>query len=104
MQCAGESAASEEFTRLGLFLENVSKCAGDVLEDLAVLLSRQARRDADVGDEELVVLATYRKSPELRAAREERLHLQIELRLDFHGSTVFPARCASGPAPRARTA
>src|SRR5205823_7212688 len=64
-------------------------------------LCREARSDADIGNEKLVVLAAHRKSAEFRAAREERLDLVLKLRLDFHGSTLFPAHCEGAHAPGA---
>src|SRR5260221_1081558 len=97
-----EGAPAEEFRSVRFFLEELCKRPGDVLEDLAVLLRGEPRRDADVGDEEFVVLAAHRKSAELRAALEERLHLLIKLRLDSHGSTLFPRGCASPSRTRAR--
>src|SRR6266850_954291 len=98
--CKGSSP--QQLRSVRLLLEELGQGARDVLEDLAVLLRGEPRHDADVGDEELVVLAAHRKSPEFRAALEERLHLLIELGFDSHGSTVSLAGCASAPRTRAR--
>src|SRR5207253_547795 len=87
-----------------LIFEEFGERAGDILEYFAVLLGRQARRDTHVGNEKLVVLGAHREARELGAAREEGLHLLLELRAQFHGSTVAPRDCAMVSSPRARPA
>src|SRR5689334_4252795 len=79
MQRTRERAPAQQLREVRLLLEDFGQRARDVLEDLAVLLRREARRNADVRDEELVVLAAHRKSAQFRTAREERLHLLLKL-------------------------
>src|SRR5688572_22081225 len=78
MQGAGEGAAAEDVTRLGLGLEQLGERLGDVLEDLAVLLGREPRGNADVADEELVVVATHREPTQIGAAREKGFELVLD--------------------------
>src|SRR6185503_20110726 len=66
VQRPGEGLAAQVLGGLRRFLEELGQGLGDVLEDLAVLLGGQARRDADVAHEELVVFGPHRKSPQLR--------------------------------------
>src|SRR5207248_1825575 len=60
VQGAGESAPAEKLGDFGMLGEEVRERAGDFLEDLAVLLGGERRQDADVRDEELVVVAAAR--------------------------------------------
>src|SRR5207253_1197365 len=73
-----EGAPAQELGRSRLLFEEFGERAGDVLEDFAVLLGRQARRDTHVGNEKLVVLGAHREARELGAASEEGLHLLHE--------------------------
>src|SRR5438874_13052636 len=62
VQRSCEGTPPEELGGVRLLFEELGERPSDVLENLAVLLRGEPRRDADVGDEQLVVLAAHRKS------------------------------------------
>src|SRR6185503_9623303 len=70
VQGAGEGPPAQELGGLRPLLEKLRKCQGDVLEDFAVLLGREPRRDADIADEEIVRVAPHREARQLGAAGE----------------------------------
>src|SRR5438874_4541105 len=58
-----EGASAQKLGRVRLFFEEFGQRAGDVLENLPVLLGRQTGRDAYVGNEKLVVFGAHREAP-----------------------------------------
>src|SRR5688572_3484229 len=114
MKGAGEGTAADQLARLRMLGEQVRKRGGDLLEDFAVLIFGKRRRDTDVRDEKLALVAgagavvgyvvetAHREAGERRVALEERLNRRGDQLL--HGSSVrtylFPMRVP----PRAHAA